>query len=145
MRTTDLHPVHAALSQADRPGHFLCTILNSHPYPIAVSKGKTYGILRGAQSNTDQTFHNPWAIHIVENPITAIEGHPEGWTAEKDQAQQKEQGQRRDWLLEQFKLRESPFIVVQGRLERMEQALTLLLEYSELFCYGDRFGHTTLV
>ena len=117
--------------------------MNSHPYPIAVSRGQTYGLLRGAQSDTDQTFPNPWAIHFIENPISSVEGLPEEWTLEKDQAHQKEQEQRKEWLLEQFKIWESPFI--QGRPEQLEQALALLLNYYNLFSQGDKYGRTTLV
>ena len=54
-----------------------------------------------------------------------------------------EQERRRKWLIEQFKIHESPFI--QGRPERLEKALTLLLEYYNLFSQGDKYGRTSLV
>ena len=72
-----------------------------------------------------------------------MEGLPEEWTQEKDQVHQKEQERQKEWLLDQFKIRESPFI--QGRPERLEQALTLLLNYYDLFSQGDKDGRTTLV
>ena len=45
--------------------------------------------------------------------------------------------------MDQFKIQESPFI--QGRPERMDQAITLLLEYYDLFSQGDKYGRTSLV
>ena len=79
MRATDLHPVHAALSCADRPGRLLCTILNSHPHPVAVSQGQNYGLLREAKSSRE-AFLNPWAIQFLEKAPSPLEGLPEGPT-----------------------------------------------------------------
>ena len=42
-----------------------------------------------------------------------------------------------------FKIQGSPFI--QGRPERIDQAITLLLEYYDLFSQGDKYGRTSLV
>ena len=142
MRATDLHPVHAALSYADRPGRLLCTIMNSHPHPVAISRGQNYGLLREAKSSCEM-FPNPWAIQFIEEPPSPVEGLPDGPTTETEQAKEKEQDCRKEWLMEQFKINESPFI--QGRPERLEKALSLLLKYHDLFSQGDKYGRTTLV
>ena len=42
-----------------------------------------------------------------------------------------------------FKIQGSPFI--QGRPERIDQAITLLLEYYDLFSQGDKYGRISLV
>ena len=110
---------------------------------MAISRGQTYGLLREARSNDNRTFPNPWAIQFIESSPAPIEGLPEGQTPERDQAHQKEQEQRREWLMDQFKIQESPFF--QGRPERMNQAITLLLEYYDLFSQGDKYGCTSLV
>ena len=142
MRATDLHPVHAALSYADRPERLLCTLMNSCSHPVTVSRGQAYGLLREAKSN-QENFRNPWAIQFLEDPPSPIEGLPEASAQEKEREDVREQGRRRQWLIEQFKINESPFI--QGRPERLEKALNLLLEYYDLFSQGDKYGRTTLV
>ena len=142
MRATDLHPVHAALTYSDRPGRLLCTLMNSCPHPVAVSKGQAYGLLREAKSNRED-FYNPWAIQFIEGSLSPIEGLPEASPEEQEQADALEQKRRRQWLVDQFRINESPFI--QGRPERLEKALTLLLNYYDLFSQGDKYGRTTLV
>ena len=93
---------------------------------MVISRGQTYDLLRGAKSDDNKTFPNPWAIQFIENSPAPIEGLSEGQTLEKDQAHQKEQIRKKEWLMDQFRIQESPFI--QGRPKRMSQAITLLLE-----------------
>ena len=78
----------------------MCTILNSHPHPIRIRKGQACGVLREAQSNDDNTFPNPWAIHFVENPSKPIKGLPDVWTPGNDQAKRREQNRKENWLME---------------------------------------------
>ena len=111
--------------------------MNSCSHPVAISKGQAYGLLREAKSNREY-FPNPWAIQFLEKLPKPIEGLPEGSAQEKKQENAREQERRRQWLIEQFKIKESPFI--QGRPERLEKALTLLLEYYDLFSQGDKLS-----
>ena len=103
MRATDLHPVHAALSYSDRPERLLCTLMNSCPHPVAISRGQAYGLLREAKSSQED-FYNPWAIQFLEKPSTPIEGLPEASSLEKEREDVGEQERRRQWLTEQFKI-----------------------------------------
>ena len=102
MRATDLHPVHAALTYSDRLGRLLCTLMNSCPHPVSISRGQVYGLLREAKSNQED-FYNPWAIQFIEESLSPIEGLPEASPQEKEQENALERKRRRQWLIEQFR------------------------------------------
>ena len=96
-----------------------------------------------SEKSNHEDFYNPWAIQFIEGSLSPIEGLPEASPEEEEQANALEQKRRRQWLIDQFRINESPFI--QGRPERLEKALTLLLNYYDLFSQGDKYGRTTLV
>ena len=110
--------------------------MNSCSHPVAISKGQVYGLLREAKSDRED-FSNPWAIQFIEGSLSPIEGLPEASPEEQEQTNALEQKHRQQWLIEQFRINESPFI--QGRPERLEKALTLLLNYYDLFSQGDKY------
>lgn len=111
---TDLHPAICALTTVQPDGRCWTSVMNTTDKPVNVTEGQRYGTFKVAP---DLTKNSPEAaVKVQDRP---------------DQ-----------WYLDQFKLKDSPFL---QKEEDLQKALNLLKKYGDLFSTGDEYGKTKLL
>ena len=130
MKRHDCHPTIAAMVRTTKDGFAYTSIINSNKEPITIREGEVFGtyhpkaIAPPAAQTSRPLGSGPGMIHPPEKkPETLVE--------------------KRDWLIKEFKLNDSPWLVEQPRFK--DRAIKLLLDYYDIFSHGDEYGLTDLV
>ena len=122
---TDLHPVVCALTHTNEDGKVLAAVMNTLDKPITVKEDVRYGTMYRMTHTDDDS----------ENVVASVQNS-------EDQTDKKEEIKNRDWFIEKFKLKDSPFLKEEKDLNK---AVNLLLKYADIFSENDEYGKTDLV
>ena len=120
---TNLHPTLAAITNVNDDGFCFTSVLNTLESSIEVPAGLRFGSYTPIRTELKDV--RTWRINAIRSPASEAVKKAD-----------------RQWLEEEFKLKESPFL--QAESDR-RAALDLLEEYADLFSHGDRYGRTELV
>ena len=148
MNTTDLHPGQNAAVTADNQGTIRAAVMNTTDKPIQMTDGTFYGHFA--------TF-NKFNIATVapKSKQDKQKEYIQRLVNDKDKAKQKieddkhktnfrkyTQAEREQWIIDQFKLKESPFLKTPQLLTK---AVDTLMEFWDFFSHDGSFGKTDLI
>ena len=149
MDQTDLHPVRNAIANFDQQGAKVA-VLNTTSEPILIPAGTEFGQVEWLQNDQAPECH-PFRIAALQNlpnspnekgedrEVSGGNSIPD-WQQGSTSPQNK--AQRITFLLEYFKLKDSPTLQTEGHLAR---ALALLLKYWHVFSWDGSFGTCRLL
>jgi len=110
---TNVNPALSVLDHVGPDGLAHISVLNSTDEDVIIPEGQKYG-----------TFRKDSLLGLPEK------------------SEVNRPARDREWYMDQFKLKESPFL---QKKEELNKVVDLLEEYSDLFSHDDNYGHTELV
>jgi len=151
MTKTDLHPWINAIVHANDDGQLTAAVLNTTEDDIIVRRGTRYGsIIKTCTADEQDKF--PWRICNLSRSNNQAEIMAQkAKEANAKQAKMVDLGkpaskcnrqERRKWILQQFKLAESPFL---NTHEELEAAIDVLEEFWTSFSHDGSYGKTHLL
>ena len=154
MQRTDLHPWLNAVVDTDKDGRCVAAVLNTSDEDIKIPKGLKYGTLTKTCLTSEETEF-PWRIcnlsRSEKNESQAKKMAQAAKDAHEKQKQSFDLGkpaaecsiqERKQWLIKQFKLDESPFLKIR---KDFDNAVNVLLEFWDIFSHDGSYGKTHLL
>ena len=136
MAKTDLHPWVGAMVDIEPGGQVVAGVMNTSDQPVLLHADTRYGTLTKCGTMA-QWQKDPDTVCAITAPCA--EAASAETPQETDPRTRKEKVQ---WLTEQFKLNESPFL---KSASNMQRAVQLLLDHWEAFSIHGEYGTTDLV
>ena len=156
METTDLHPTLGAMVRVQEGnGLFAAGIINTLDQEVQLKAGTAYGTLQATEEESPGLFAIRGPItkrqkkqnfidQFLKNERAKAEAHRKGDQPKEQQPSDDwTTAQKKAWLDKHFQLGTKPCF--QGKPERVQQALDLLLQYWSFFSFDGSFGETDLV
>ena len=135
---TGLSTWKATIVNLDREGQCKAGLINLTDRPVTVRRGSRYGtmaLLEDEEKGLCIMSSQPGRRHRVAGAPPATPRAPDGPTQWPD-------SKKRQWLEDEFKLRESPWLSSPGLVKK---AVDLLLRYWGVFSHEGEFGKTGLI
>jgi hypothetical protein len=142
--STDLSPWTHTVVKPDEGGNTLVGTFNTRPEDIVVQKGQKYGTFR-RMCTIQEVNKTPWRICAIGTPgeVATSDSPGEEKSAKFKQGRRgKSSKERRSWLQEEFKLKESECLLT---TRDVEEATDLLMDFWDVFSHDGSYGKTNLI
>ena len=142
--STDLSPWTHTVVKPDEGGNTLVGTFNTRPEDIVVQKGQKYGTFR-RMCTIQEVNKTPWRICAIGAPgeVATSDSPGEEKSAKFKQGRRGASSkERRLWLQEEFKLRESECLLT---VRDVEEATDLLMYFWDVSSHDGSYGKTNLI